>query len=187
MPPQHTGSLTPDQAFDDAERLYHRVPPDRPGPNGEIVPSDIRCEYKKELKKCPSVVRSRYATPEDALHSDCAGGHDVSKFLLFYLVAGDLPKGVEAGSGQLYDFYPRHDPEPTCYAHTLIACKKRESAQGEYDPPSTHVRNKLKSHFVAAFEKNRIEIEAEPLINAAQDNSPIDKRTGTSTTTQSDL
>lgn len=169
MAPQKTGDLAADQAFDNTERLYHRVPPDRPGPSGEIVPSDIRCEYKKELKKCPSVVRGRYATPEDALHPDCAKGRDVSKFLLFYLVTGELPKGVEAGNGQLYDFYPHHDPEPTCYAHTLISCKRRESAEGEYDPPSTQVRNKLKSHFVAAFQKNRVEIPAEPPENPEQD------------------
>jgi hypothetical protein len=100
-------------------------------------------------------VRSKYGTPSDALHRDCAGGKDVSDHLVFYLIVDELPQGIESGAQELYDFYPFHDPEDTCFAHSVIACRKQGSPEA-YDAPTHSVRNKLKAQFVSAFEKNRI-------------------------------
>jgi hypothetical protein len=156
MAPQKRGELQADQQFDADEKLYRRVPPNCLGPQGEMVASNVRCSFDNEVKKSPSTVRSKYASATDVLHRDCADGDDVSNHFVFYLVVGELPQRVESGTKQLFDFYPLHDPEDNCYAHTLIACRKHDGPADRYDKPTSHVRNKLKAQFVAAFVKNRV-------------------------------
>lgn len=156
MAPQKRGELQPDQVFDAEEKLYRRVPANCLSPQGEVVASNIRCEFKKDVKKSPSVVRSKYGSPTDVLHRDCAGGKDVADHLVFYLVVGELPQRVESGTKQLYDFYPLHEPDDDCFAHTVIACRKDDGSNDGYHEPTTPVRNKLKAQFVAAFIKNRV-------------------------------
>lgn len=158
MPPKKRGELPADQVFDPAERLYRRVPPECLSPLGEVVPSLIACSFGDTIKKSPSVVRSKYGTAEDVLHADCADGKDVCRQLVFFLIVEELPRGVVSGNRELFDFYPFHDPEDSCYAHSVIACKKKSNAAGSYDQPTTGVRNKLKAKFVSAFENNRIAV-----------------------------
>jgi hypothetical protein len=156
MEPQKHGELQADQAFNAEEKLYRRVPPNCLSPQGEVVASNIRCSFENEVKKSPSVVRSKYASAMDVIHKNCADGKDVSTHFVFFLVVGDLPQQVESGTKQLFDFYPLHDPEDDCFAHTVIACRKHDGPTDGYDKPTTQVRNKLKAQFVAAFIKNRI-------------------------------
>lgn len=110
-------------------------------------------------------MRSKYGNVSDVLHKDCAG-KDVSDNLVFYVIAGELPRKVESGDGDLYDFYPFHEPEDSCYAHSVIACKKRGSTS-DYDKPTQGVRNKLKAHFVSAFMNHRIGVTPEKNDDAA--------------------
>ena len=161
MPPKKRGDLPADQSFEVAEELYRRVPRECLSPLGEIVPSQIRCSFGKSIKKSPSVLRSKYGTAWDVLHRDCADGKDVSSHLVFFLTPDELPVGVESGDKELYDFYPFHDPEINCYAHTLIACRKRQNSVGDFDEPTSSVRNKLKALFVWAFENHRILMTSE--------------------------
>lgn len=156
MAPLKRGELQADQAFGAEEKLYRRVPPNCLSPQGEVLASNFRCSFENEAKKSPSVLRSKYASAMDVLHRDCAGNQDVSNHLVFYLVVAELPQGVESGTRQLYDFYPLHDPEDDCYAHSVIACRKHDGPVDGYDKPTTQVRNKLKAQFVAAFMRNRV-------------------------------
>lgn len=156
MAPKKRGDSQADQSFEPSELLYRRVPPSVISPLGEIEPSLIGCSFGNEVKTSPSVVRSKYSEPEDVLHSDCANGKDVSDHLVFFLTVADLPRGVESGDRDLFDFYPLHVPLNDCYAHSVIACKKQTNPEGDYDKPTTGVRNRLKAQFVSAFEKNRI-------------------------------
>lgn len=155
MPPQKRGHLSPDQTFDSAEMLYRRVPPECLSPLGEVVPSQIRCSFGNTIKKSPSTVRSKYASLDDVLHPHCAGGRDVSGDYVFFLTVAELPTSVESGNRELYDFYPFHDPEDSCFAHALIACKKQNSS-GNYDEPTAGVRNALKAQFVSGFKNHRL-------------------------------
>jgi hypothetical protein len=158
MGPQRRGEREPDQVFDADEKLYRRVPQSCLSPQGEVVASYIRCSFEREAKKSPSVIRSKYGSATDVLHRDCADDKDVSDNLVFYLVVGKLPGQVESGVKELYDFYPLHDPLDTCFAHTVIACRKHGGPEDAYDKPSRHVCNALKAQFVAAFERNRVQI-----------------------------
>lgn len=156
MPPEKRRQLSADQTFDPAEMFYRRLPPECLSPLGEVVPSQIRCSFGKIIKKSPSVVRSKYASVEDVLHPDCAGGADVSSHYIFFITTAELPINVDSGNKELYDFYPFHDPEDSCFAHTLIACKKTQSPAGSYDEPTPAVRNVLKAQFVSAFKNHRL-------------------------------
>ena len=72
---------------------------------------------------------------------------------MFCLKVGDLPKGCLSGDNDLYDFYPYHVPEKTCYAHTVIACKKVDSPPSSYKEPTRSVRNDFKAKFIAALNR----------------------------------
>ena len=156
MPPLRRGELPVDQVFDASERLYRRVPETALSPLGEVVPSQICCSFGDTIRKAPSLVRSKYGTFEDVLHPDCADGKDVSRHLVFFLEVSELPRNIESGKRELFDFYPFHDPDDTCYAHSVIACKKQSNTTGDFDEPTAGVRNKLKALFVSAFENHRL-------------------------------
>ena len=61
-----------------------------------------------------------------------------------------LPKRILSGSDRRYDFYPLHDPEDQCYAHTVVACKL-ENHNHEYVEPTQSVKNQFKALFVASL------------------------------------
>jgi len=160
MGPLKREERQPDQVFDADEKLYRRVSPNCLGPQGELQASGVR--FENDIKKSPSVVRSKYGSSTDAVHRDCANGRDVSKYSVFYLIVGELLKQVESKEDkQLYDFYPAHTPEDDCFAHTVIACRKHDGPLDAYDMPSKDVINKLKAQFVAAFAKNKVEVQSQ--------------------------
>jgi hypothetical protein len=168
MPPLKREERAPDQAFDADERLYRRFPPECLSPWGEVVASKIGCSFEDDIESCPSTVRGKYGTPADVLHADCAGGNDVSTQLVAYLISGELPANVKTGQenvvsdkDEYFDFYPFHDPEVNCYAHSVIASRKRTSPPETYDRPTSGVRNKLKAAFVSAFRSRRIDVQRE--------------------------
>jgi hypothetical protein len=149
------------------ERLYRRFPPECLGPEGEVFASKIG-SFDEHIRNCPSTVRSKYGTPADALHPDCALGNDVANYLIAYLTVGELPTNVKTGQenvrsdkDEFFDFYPFHDPEVNCYAHTVTACRKRIGPPDAYDRPTNGVRNKLKAAFASAFRNHRIDVHPE--------------------------
>jgi hypothetical protein len=142
-----------DQRFSDSERLYKRVPPEHLTPDGEIEPSLIQCSFGKGVKSAPSVLRSKYGTARDALRSPCANGKDVSAHVVFYVKVAGLPKQIVSGDNKSFDFYPFHDPDDDCYAHTVIACRTGEGGSTDYSMPSNAVKNKFKATLVSALKR----------------------------------
>jgi hypothetical protein len=165
MRPTKQGRRSPDQNFDEAEKLYRRVPRECVGAQNELEPSCVPCSFGKVVESAPSVVREKYGTAADALNSLCAGGRDVSSFIVFYLRVRDLPKGSLSGDNVPYDFYPFHNPLATCYAHTVVACKKANDRQaGAYKEPTRPVKNDFKAKFVAALKRSETPSLAESLL-----------------------
>lgn len=151
MRPITRGKRTPDQQFGESERLYKRVPREHLSPEGEIEPSLIQCSFNKDVKSAPSVLRGRYATARDALRPGCADGKDVSSQAVFYLKVSALPKQIISGDHRTYNFYPFHDPEESCYAHTVISCRNAESTERVYVRPTNAVRNAFKAKLVSSL------------------------------------
>jgi hypothetical protein len=152
MRPTKQGWRSPDQHFDETEKLYRRVPRECVGDNNELEPSCVQCSFGKAVESAPSVIREKYGTAADALNPLCAGDKDVSSFVVFYLRVRDLPKGSLSGDNEPYDFYPFHIPLATCYAHTVVGCKKANDQQGgAYRQPTRPVKNDFRAKFVAAL------------------------------------
>ena len=156
MRPTKRRERSPDQQFGETEKLYKRVPREHLTIDGEIEPSLIQCSFSKEVKSAPSVVRSKYGTPRDTVHRLCAGGNDVASNLVFYLEVWAVPRGLLSGDNKVFDFYPYHDPEKDCYAHTVIACRKASSSEGVYDQPSNAVKNAFKAKLISALKPAEI-------------------------------
>lgn len=140
-----------DQQFKNSEKLYKRVPREHLTPEGEIEPSLIQCSFNKGVKSAPSVLRSKYGTPRDALRRECANGKDVSNQAVFKANVGALPKRIVSGDGRSFDFYPFHDPDEHCYAHTVLGCRLAGDAAGSYTMPSNAVKNAFKAQLVSAL------------------------------------
>ena len=153
MLPTKRGDKGLDQRFNGSEKLYKRVPREHLTPDGEIEPSLIQCSFNRGVKSAPSVLRSKYGTSRDALRRACANGKDVSTQVVFYVIVGALPKQIASGDNRSFDFYPFHDPDDDCYAHTVIACKLAGSADGSYSMPSNAVKNAFKAKLVAALRR----------------------------------
>lgn len=168
MRPAKRGRCKPDQTFDSDESLYRRIPPDGVGPHGELVPSSFQCSFGDEINKSPSVIRSKYGTPRDALHSNCARGNDVSHFHVYYLLVSEIPCTIESGDGRTFNFFPFHDPEDNCYAHTVIGCRTEGAAMGAYSEPTRGVRNKFKAQLIAALKMSRPSVFPRTLMDDAR-------------------
>lgn len=164
MGPIKRGKRPANQRFRPEEKLYRRVPPGSINSLGEIEPSSLQISFDKDVKSAPSMVRARYASPRDAIHQCCAGPRDVSSFAVFFLRTAELPKGIGSGDGKQLDFYPLHDPEETCYAHTVVACKHEGEGIGAYVKPSRPAKNAFKAQFVAAL--RRVEMPSSPMLFA---------------------
>jgi len=164
MRPTKKGRRLSDPSFAETEKLYRRIPSECVGPQDELEPSCIQCSYGKVIKKAPSVIREKYGTAKDALNPLCADGKDVSSFIVFYLLVRNLPKGSLSGENVPYDFYPHHDPEESCYAHTVIACKKADGPSGSYNEPTRPVKNDFKAKFIAALTRAEMPTPPESLL-----------------------
>jgi hypothetical protein len=140
--------------FEPDERLFRRFPPselvDR-----EITPASLNSMSFDVLEPgAPSVIRERFGTACDALHADCAGGKDVSNFLVFSIKVREVPKGIQSGDGRVFDFFPRHSPMPKCGAHSVISCCSADDPSMTYVVPSKSARQKLRTGLVSLFQKD---------------------------------
>lgn len=122
--------------------------------DGELVVSSLESvSFGKEVSGAPSVLRGRFAKPIDALHADCAGGKDVSRHLVYFILVRDLPDVIQTPEGNAFEFYPLHKPEPTCGAHSVIASCLAGDPTRVYAKPSRTVRNDLRAKLAVRLQR----------------------------------
>jgi len=138
--PLRENEVDASEPFTREELLYRRVSPSEVAA-GEVVPSSFNSvSFQKDLDGAPSVNRSRFSGPYDVIHTDCAGGRDVSSFLVYFIEVASLPGPLQSDTGQMFAFYPHHRPLPTCGAHSVIgSCLTGQP--GEYSRPPRPIRN----------------------------------------------
>jgi hypothetical protein len=138
------------------EQLYRRVLPSEELADGEIDPTRLNSvSFKKEVQSAPSVLRSRFASPQDALHKDCAGQKDVSSQLVYYVCVRDLPEEIASLDGKRFDVFPLHLPFPTCGAHSVISCCISGDHLRSYSRPSPSAYYDLRVKLAAKMHKVR--------------------------------
>jgi hypothetical protein len=132
--------------FESSELLYRRVSKNGVNSLGELLPSELNTfSFDKDLDSAPSVLRSAFSKPVDALALDCANGKDVSDWRVFWIAVADLPTPLAAPDGRSFEFYPVHRPLPQCGAHSVIAsCTAGDTAR-TYKAPPRSVRNDLRT------------------------------------------
>jgi hypothetical protein len=137
-------------AFAADELLYRRVLPSEELEEGEIDPTRFNSlSFKKELDGAPSVLRSQFAAPEDALHPNCAGEKNVSEQKVYSIRVDELPAIIKSQDGKEYTVYPVHRPLPSCGAHSVIGSCIVEDLTKTYAIPSQTARNDLRVKLAA--------------------------------------
>jgi hypothetical protein len=138
------------------EQLYRRVFPSEELSDGEVDPTRFNSvSFKKEVQSAPSVLRSRFASPEDALHKDCAEQKDVSGQFVYYVLVQDLPGEIASDDEKRYSVFPLHFPLPTCGAHSVISCCLVGDDSRSYTKPSPSARYDLRVKLAARMQKVR--------------------------------
>lgn len=138
------------RAFVADELLYRRILPSEELEDGEIDPTRFNSlSFKKELDGAPSVLRSQFASPEDALHPDCAGNKNVSQQRVYSIRVDELPEIIKSQDGKQYSVYPVHRPLPTCGAHSVIGSCMGGDLTKTYAVPSQTARNDLRVKLAA--------------------------------------
>lgn len=129
--------------FSPDELLYRRVDPDELV-NGELSPTSIKkFSFSKVVADSPSVNRSDFSSPLDVLHVLCAD-KDVEGWSIFFIRVDGLPQAITSGDNRTFCFFPKHLPNPTCGAHSVIACCYSTDAAKNYVRPSPAVMNDFK-------------------------------------------
>jgi hypothetical protein len=142
------------RAFAADELLYRRVLPSEELEEGEIDPTRFNSlSFKKELDGAPSVLRSQFASPQDALHPDCAGPKDVSQQRVYSIRVDELPGVIKSRDGKEYNVYPLHRPLPTCGAHSVIGSCMAGDLTKTYAVPSQTARNDLRVKLAAGMKR----------------------------------
>ena len=134
-PPIHQDSKLPVEFSQSDELLYRRYRSEHFN-DGKILPASFRFPRQ-------SFNRSRFSKPEDVLHPDCCDGKALSAqggWGVLECPVGQIPSPVSSIDGRNYIFSPKHVPEPTCYAHSELWCRKDSSDTSQYDDPPTSVK-----------------------------------------------
>jgi hypothetical protein len=153
LPENEVDNSTP---FTPAEPLFRRVLPSEELSDGEIDPTRLNSvSFKKEIQSAPSVLRGLYASPEDALHKDCANQKDVTGQFVYYVGVGDLPDEIKSDDGKMFNVFPLHFPVPTCGAHSVISCCRKGDGTRAYEMPSPSARYDLRVKLAAKLQKIR--------------------------------
>jgi hypothetical protein len=159
-PEQYDEGRAVNQTFEPIELLYRRVHPEELNALGEVDPNSIRCvKFTKDERESPSVVRERYAKPEDVLHRDCCDQRDKSDHLIYKIRVADLPAGILAQNGEardtrIFNFVPSHQPEKTCYAHSVVRSTLQGDLSRAYAKPSPTARDQFKVEFARALKRH---------------------------------
>jgi len=140
--------------FAPEEELYRRVLPSEELADGEIDPTRLSSvSFKSDVQSSPSVLRSRYASPQDVLHKDCANQKDVSGQLIYFIAVNSLPRTIKSDDGREFEIFPLHLPFPTCGAHSVISCCRNGDPGRVYERPSQSARNDLRVKLAARMRK----------------------------------
>jgi hypothetical protein len=135
------------------ELLYRRVA-EAELTGGEVDPSRLNSiTFDKDVKGAPSVLRGLFAVPADVLHSDCAGGKDVSHYLVYSLRVDDLPAALKSDDGKCFSTYPLHQPERACGAHSVIASCLAEDQSRAYVKLPRSARNDLRTKLAVRMKR----------------------------------
>lgn len=138
--------------FEATELLYRRVSKDGLNSASELLPSELSTfSFNKNIDSAPSVLRSAFCEPTDALALECSEGKDVSNWLVFAIAVGELPTPLEAGDGRFFETYPVHRPLPLCGAHSVIASSVVGGNTRVYSPPPRSVKNALRTKLATRF------------------------------------
>jgi hypothetical protein len=148
--PLRDSEVDSSRAFQADELLFRRVLPSEELEEGEIDPTRFNSiSFKKELDGAPSVLRSQFASPEDALHPGCAGNKDVSQQKVYFIRVDELPIAIKSQDGKEFNVYPLHRPLPTCGAHSVIGCCISGDSTKTYTVPSQTAKNDLRVKLAA--------------------------------------
>ena len=157
MPPLTECEVDKAKPFEASELLYRRVDPSEMNSVGEIDPSSLTSiSFDKEIEGSPSVLRSLFASPEDAIASECTGGKDASACSVFSIAVGALPGPLTSGDGRNFSFHPVHHPVPTCGAHSVIASYYSNDAAKVYVMPPRSIRNTLRANLAVLMKKTTV-------------------------------
>jgi hypothetical protein len=151
--PVHLGSKSAVRDFAGDELLYRRYSREH-FVNGKLLPAAFRFAETSG----PSFNRSAFSKPEDVLHPDCCGGQRLLHYGILQCAVSDLPSPLIAeAEGTPYFFSPRHKPEPTCYAHTEVWCRRAraEIKEGPLQPPKA-IRERFRIELAKVLTINRI-------------------------------
>ena len=131
--PSHQDGRPAVDAFDSDELLYRRYAMVH-FVDGQVLPQSIR--FPK-----PSFNRSKFSRPEDVLHVDCCNGKELSGWGVLESSWSELSVSAVSGDERQFTLYPKHMPEPTCYAHAELWCA---SADSQDSKPSESAKEKLR-------------------------------------------
>jgi hypothetical protein len=138
-PPIHQNGKTRVDHFEGEELLYRRYLSEHFS-DGKILPASFR--FPKQ-----SFNRSLFSKPEDVLHVHCCDGRVLvprDGWGVLECLVSALPSPVDTADGRSYVFFPKHVPEPTCYAHSELWCRQDLSDTSECDNPPTSVKEKFR-------------------------------------------
>ena len=125
--------------FGPAEFLFRRYRTEH-FQNGQFVPAAFRFTGTSGQ----SFIRSLFSQAEHALHRDCCDGQVLDGWGVWECAVGDLPTPVLSKDGRAFDFFPKHAPKRTCYAHSELSCQCHGSTGEGYEKPPPNVRETLK-------------------------------------------
>ena len=148
--PLGEGDVDAKTPFEPDERLFRRVKSDELI-DGEVLPVSLNSmSFKKDEKGAPSVLREHFATAIDALHPDCGGNAD---YRVYSLRVRDVPVCVADDQNAVYDFFPCHEPEVKCGAHSVISCCASGDEAKAYVVPSKKARAKFRAMLAVLFSR----------------------------------
>ena len=145
MPPQRTSNQPIIPHFEDNESLFRRYLQSH-FQGGELDPSAIRFDEP------PSFLRSAFSEPEDALHTDCADGKNVSGFGVLVMKASAAHYQERTVDNWVFTFQPMHRPLPACYAHSEIDCLESSgNSTSQHVNPPKRIRNAFRLRIARAL------------------------------------
>jgi hypothetical protein len=133
LSPQATEQRASNPTFEPDEELFRRYLASQLE-DGELDPSAIR------FNEPPSFLRSAYSVALDALHADCADGHEVSRFGVLAMPVRAVTQNHTSNDGNRFKFAPTHEPLPACYAHSEVHCSNSHDKNKEHVEPPKEVR-----------------------------------------------
>lgn len=133
--------------FSPEELLYRRVGPGELNSIGEVLPTGIACvSFRANVESAPSVMRSDFSQPSDVLDVLCAT-KEVPGWLVYFVRVDGLPGEIIAPDNRLHYFFPKHIPEKTCGAHSVVACCLATDPERAYVKPTARLANDFKVKF----------------------------------------